>query len=317
MITRHTLSRLTRFVAVALPILAAGACRDLVGSASLPAGTQGPNTYNTPAGALGMYRGAHAALADVIRTFTVTSGELTDELTAAGLGSGPLSIGGQGAALDERVQDNSELNTTYSDLQLLRGTAMQAIGLLSTYAPETSPALRGEMYALEGYGETMLAELYCSGIPLSTLDFQGDFTYAPGSSTVDVYAHALALFDSALAISSDSARTMWLASIGKGRVLMSLGQYAEAAQAVAAVPDTFVYQVTYGWGLISFYPFGFAASTNGGLIVASSEGGNGVPYYTVSGNLITSNDPRSWVTFGSPATNNFGLPQLLPVQYPK
>jgi len=41
----------------------------------------------------------------------------------------------------------------------------------------------------------MLADLYCSGVPLSTLDFEGDFTYRAGSSTPEVYQHAVVLFD--------------------------------------------------------------------------------------------------------------------------
>ena len=49
------------------------------------------------------------------------------------------------------------------------------------------------LLALEGYTEVLLAELYCSGIPLSTVDYRGDYTLRPGSSTEQVFAHAAAL----------------------------------------------------------------------------------------------------------------------------
>src|SRR5439155_991563 len=153
--------------------------------------------------------------------------------------------------------------------------------------------LRGEMYALEAYGEMMLAELYCSGVPLSTLDFQGDFTYKPSSSQTEVYAHALALFDSALAISSDSASVMALASTGKGRVLLDLDSATAAAQAVASVATGFQYGVPIAWGSIgNGYPFASANPTNPPDLVwnvATSEGGNGLPFGTA-------NDPRVSVT---------------------
>jgi hypothetical protein len=260
-----------------------------------------------------MYRGTQAATADALVAVVLESGKLTDELTAPGLGSGPLSIGGQGDNIDERVLADVQGIASYARLQKVRGSAAQTIGLLQTYAPQESPALRGEAYALDAYAETMLAELFCSGVPLSTLDFQEDFTYRAGSTTEEIYAHASALFDSALAISQDSSRTTWLASVGKARVLLALGQYAAAANLVATVPDTFRYQTPHVWAPAQGgYPFGGP----GGYVVGTREGGHGVAYYTTTGTVLTSNDPRSAVFFGVPVTNVFGVPMLLPAKYP-
>lgn len=303
-------------------LLGSAACGDLVGTATMPPGTQSPNTYNTPTGALGMYLGVKSDLQDALRRAIPDAGLLADELTAAGLGRSTTDIGATGNLTDERMlpeQGTTGGGTSYGPLQLVRGDASQAIGLLKTYAPSTSPALRGEMYSISGYAELLLAELYCSGVPLSTLDFQHDFTYKPGSTEDEVYQHAQTLFDSALAISSDSASIMALASVGKGRVLLDQGKYAEAAQTVATVPTSFQYQVPMNWrtGTTtgSGYVFTFGGGF-GGVTVPSREGGNGLPF-------STANDPRvlvtpARVTITPPSdTNSFGVHLFTPNKYPE
>jgi hypothetical protein len=187
----------------------------------------------------------------------------------------------------------------YIGLQRVRGGALEAIGLLETYAPESAPALRGELYALDGYAETLLAELFCSGVPLSTLDFEGDFTYKPGSQSKDVYTHALTLLDSAMVLAHDSESVMDFARIIKGRILLDLGQYEEAAQAVTMVPTDFTYTVPVSW--IDNFPYFL------GYSVATSEGENGLPFGA-------GRDPRVLVT--AQGTNAFGVPLSVPAQYP-
>jgi hypothetical protein len=250
-----------------------------------------------------MYQVTKAQSRDAIEDALVASGALTDELTSVGLGTGPSSIGAVGDPVDERVvpetqntADESDLaKNLYGGLQALRADAGEARGLLQNYALGTSPALRGEMYALEGYADLILAELYCSGVPLSTLDYGYDFTYHPGESTQDVTRQAVVLFDSALAISSDSASIMALASVGKGRALLDLGEYTEAAQAAHAVPSGFQYalplQVFRGDSIFT---------------VADREGRNGLPF-------VTAQDPR--VIVSAAGTNPFGLSLYTPAKY--
>lgn len=285
-------------------LLGSVACRDLVGNAELPPGTQSPSTYNTPAGALGMYRGTKLDVSYMTDPVVREAGALTDELGNAGVGSSPLSIGAIGDPLDERLLPESQTDDTpgsdlYSVLQHLRGHALESIGLMRTYVPD-SLALLGEMYAVEGYAEVMLAELFCSGVPLSTLDFQQDFTYKPSSSQTEVYQHAIALLDSARAISSDRTTVLWFASVEKGRALTDLGQYAQAAQAVSAVPDTFRYQTTFTWTPVTDLAFR-------GFTVTNREGNNGMPF-------SSRNDPRAAVTVAG--TNVFGVALFTPTKYP-
>ncbi|HXC25524.1 MAG TPA: hypothetical protein VNU46_06375, partial [Gemmatimonadaceae bacterium] len=95
-----------------------------------------------------------------------------------------------------------------------------------------------ELYALQGYAEILLADFFCSGVPLSTLDFQKDYTYHAGSTTDSVYWDALNKLDIAvtLAKSSDSVGLQDLALVLKGRAFLALGQYDSAAAAVTVVP---------------------------------------------------------------------------------
>jgi hypothetical protein len=100
------------------------------------------------------------------------------------------------------------------------------------------------MYAIQGYTEVLLADLFCSGIPLTTLNLdKGGFVYRAGTPRDSVYLHAITLFDSTLALVSSNDSLLTLARVGKGRALLALGRFAEAGAAVAAVSDGSRYQL--------------------------------------------------------------------------
>jgi hypothetical protein len=257
---------------------------------------------------------AHGAFVD----FVLTTGLLTDELHSGDLGGSSaayLTIGANATdSLDARqlVEDATVLYV-YNELQNVRGTVSQAIGALNTYAPDSSPTFRGRLYAFRGYAEVMLADLFCSGVPLSTLDYGGDFTYRPGSTTAQVYEHAIAQFDTAIALSADSARILNLARVGRARALLNLQRYAEAAQAVADVPDNFQYQFPVDWkgglaGVQSIFSAFGANHIGPGVTVADREGENGLPF-------ISDDDPRSAVEAGPHSPNPYGMVQYLPMKY--
>jgi hypothetical protein len=202
----------------------------------------------------------------------------------------------------------------YAGYHRIRGQAEEARGLLGAYAPNVSPALSGHLYAIEAYADVYLADLFCSGIPLSTVDFAGDYTLAPGSTTAEVYTHAVALFDTSLTLLSDSARLQSFAQIGKGRALLALGRYAEAGAAVAAVPDDYQYQALYErapghpslflWSYVDDLSHGLSTS----LTMADFEGQNGLDF-------VSSGDPRT--AFVVKGQNQFGATQYLPAKYPE
>jgi len=63
------------------------------------------------------------------------------------------------------------LDEPYLGMQGARAVVSTALWQLATArsaAPAVVQAYRGELYALEGYAEVLLADLFCSGVPLNT-----------------------------------------------------------------------------------------------------------------------------------------------------
>jgi hypothetical protein len=219
--------------------------------------------------------------------------------------SGTGSIIGNASenALDARELPEGNSSTSinasgmYTQLQRLRGQARQARGMLAKYAPAVSPAVRARLYAYEAYADILLADLFCSGIPLSTLDFEKDFTYQPGSSTTDVYQQAVTLLDTAETLAADSPSVQTLVRVSRGRALLGMGQYDKAAAAVASVAmgDAYRLKVLFGYQNLS--------SGNMVATMSDAEGGNGLLYRF-------GDDPRTawrslfiYTSYGYTATN--------------
>jgi hypothetical protein len=273
-----------------LVALLAGCSVDgLVGNAPIPSGLSDPAATQTPSGALSAYRGTLAQFRGAFDGGVAISGLLTDELLESGSmgappGQSPLTgtdIRRLPEQTDPAMDQSGTLNGEYASLQKVRGDAQEALGLLRDFPPPASPALRGHLYAITGYSEVLLADLFCSGIPLSTLDYDGDFTLHPGSSTAEVYQHAAALFDTALTLSSDSTRFLNLARVGKGRALLGLGDFAQAAGAVQGVPDGYRYEVSYTAAEIAGNTAVNVFLIGGGTwpySVSDQEGVNGLDY---------------------------------------
>ena len=312
------------------------ACHDLSGLAgqhALPAGTPDPSVYHTAAGAIALYQMTVDAFqytygdtttslggtttgtgAGAFVDYVLESGLFTDELQAGNLGcTGVLCNSATAQQLkDARAipPEGSSGDETFILLQGIRNDATVAIGALQAYAATASPALQGHLHALAGFAELFLADFYCSGVPLSTLNGTGGFTYAPGSTTRQVNQAALAQFDTAISVSSDSERILNLAWVGKARALLALDSFPQAAQAAAHVPDGFAYQFLVDWRIQVrnkgesdhfFGPGGIYAYTE-----SDQEGVTGLPYRS-------SGDPRTVAQVAS--TNPYGQPQYWPVKY--
>jgi hypothetical protein len=310
--------------------LASCSPENLVGNAPLPPDVPDPGQTHTPAGAVEAYRGAlllfRSAVGGDGNSMVPISGLLTDELRSGELGQqGSIT---DGMKVDSRVMpeyggSGDDINTpaavrvTYELLQKARGQSHESRGALIAYPPVGSADLRGHLDAIEGYSDVYLADLFCSGIPLSTLDFGKDFTYQPGSSTTQVYTKAVALFDSALTLAVDSERVLNFARVGKARALLALGNYAGAATAVSSVPDGFQYVMVYDQAVSpgpndfflnrSFAYADFNLDASGTQVtMVDREGANGLPF-------MSSGDPRT--AFVDDGTNQFGRPKIHPAKY--
>ena len=181
-------------------------------------------------------------------------------------------------------------NTMYNQLHLARAGLSSAIIAWAKVKPTTAAAKDSlaEMYAIRGFTEDFFAEAYCSGTPFSNVAEDGSFVYGTPLTTAQILARAGSTLDSAVALAT-GATYKSLASVGKARVLLNLGQFAQAASAVSAVPTTFKYQVFHsvatGRQQNGVFNATFQAGTR--YTVQTKEGVNGLDY------LTTPADPRA------------------------
>ncbi len=290
---RYRSSRLPLFVILSVAVIAGSACNAITGDQAIPPGISNPDYVRTAEGAAGMAAAAKSQFQSAIAEFLIQSGLLTDELRSTtrnvALGNNQVD---QQVAVDARTmpyKGQFSTDAVYGMLQGVRGLSNQAIGALDAYDHDQSVNRRAELYALQGYAVLYLADLFCAGVPLSTLDFGKDFTYKPGSETDDLYRHAIALFDTALLMTSDSIPVIGLASVGKGRALLALGQYANAEKTVKDVSVEFAYEQSLYTAAPSFLPnenIGVSIIGSGVAIllpnratVVNREGGVGLPYF--------------------------------------
>ena len=236
-----------------------------------------PDGLNNPPGVTALYAGVIGDLAaylDAAVGVNAAVGLFTDELR---FGATPPEI----KQFDTRslIEQNTLLWGVYRNLQQLRGQADRAAAALG--GVNTSDPRVGEMHAISGLAYILLAELFCSGIPIGNVGEEADPLATPA-----VFQGGIAKLDAALAAAGNDTRVRNLASVLKGRALLALGQFDAAAAAVASVPTNFRYTTfhsattPYQQNLFWNYMF-----NSDGLLVSEREGTNGL-------NFATALDPR-------------------------
>ncbi len=261
--------------------LTLAACHDLT-SVTAPDLVQ-PTDLNNPQGAVTLFNGAMRGFASAFGgvvdnegPFVTASGLMADEFTTASSGIPGIP------SLDQRVLTTGVHFHTYGPLQAAHLNNLPALRALTQFAP-TERWRTGRLYANLGALETFFGEMYCAGVPLSDI-VNSRPVYGDPLTTQQMLQLALAHFDSALVLGADSAQVTALAAVGKGRVLLDLNRYAEAAAAVHAVPTTFSASTEHSAAIEPNYLF--TAITSGKyLTVADHEGQNGL-------NFVSAHDPR-------------------------
>lgn len=208
--------------------------------------------------------------------------------------------------------DNSNNDAVYRQLHRARTFAENAVDNYARLSPNVTG--QAEAMNLAGFAYVFFGENYCSGVPFSRIAPDGATEYGSPLTTQQMFARALQKFDSALTIATTagSAAQQNLARVGRGRVLLNLGRYADAAAAVENVPLTFSY--------VTFSTDNTARQRNGvwdfninqrRFSVADQEGTNGLPYRS-------DNDPRvPWVRPTGGAGNGFdNTPLFAALKYP-
>jgi hypothetical protein len=187
---------------------------------------------------------------------------------------------------------DSFLETANRALHRTRLSAIQAIGLENQYNPDGPPSNVAEMYFVEAYVENMMAEHYCNGLIFSSV-VNGAEVYGSPITTQATFEMALAHADSGLALitgtTANDVKIKNVLRITKGRILMNLNRYADAAAAVAGVPTNFAYQEFHtATNQNDIWAFNNSARR---YSVSTKEGGNGLDF-------ALSNDPRLPVCAG-------------------
>jgi hypothetical protein len=198
---------------------------------------------------------------------------------------------------DQRTvsEDNSLVTVAYRDIHRARIQAFNAARALSTYK-ETAKGEIGEMWFVKGFAELQSALDFCNGQPFADLS-TGDPTLGTPMTGADAVKLAIQSFDSALtyvgtATDTLSLRVKYSAQVGRGRGFLELNQPANAATAVAGIPSTFSFNLTWPatqgkednliWGLAVSarrYTMQDSADRQGGRIP------NGMPF-------VSAKDPR-------------------------
>ena len=183
---------------------------------------------------------------------------------------------------------NPTLSDVYRNLHKARAGLETAATALRQFlvAPDETADI-AEMQSLAGYTYVYFGESFCSGVPFSRVS--GDsLIFGNPETTTQTFERAVARFDEALAepgLAVDDGTIANLAAVGRGRALLNLGRFAEAAAAVQTVPTEFVYATEHADSPIRLQN-AIWAYTNGGLwSVADAEGGVGLPFRTAE-------DPR-------------------------
>jgi starch-binding outer membrane protein, SusD/RagB family len=250
------------------------------------------------AGAIGDFTVAHqggGGGGSFMDGYVTSSAYLSDEGYAAG--TFPQRQEWSQRSIDER---NPTLLNVYRRMHRARRSSEVAAGILR----DANPADRriGEMLALASVMYNNFGEGFCSGVPVSQAPLGGDLTYGDPLTTQQIFERASARADEALAAApaGDSARH--LASVQKGRALLNLGRYADAAAAVQGVPTSFRYRMTHTLASARAENGWFNANEwTRRLGVADYKGGPAAPWAAATAtpgtageglNYVSANDPR-------------------------
>ena len=157
-----------------------------------------------------------------------------------------------------------------------------AIPEIRLYTPDS---LRGDflsqLYGYRGYAILQMAEDVCPGFPID--EIVDNLPALSGPYTTDSAAkYAITQLDSAIANAQDSIQFRYFAQVVKGRALVDLGQYAQAAAIVSGVPTDFLSQSPPIAGAAPFFQQASTWNPNNKnnirLAVGDTEGTNGLPF---------------------------------------
>ncbi len=164
----------------------------------------------------------------------------------------------------QAVEGNTS-DWAYRGLHQARRSAVDAAAALGS-----DDARFPQVKSLEGYTYLALGEGWCGAVPFGDVE-DGQFIDGEPRSTHEIFESAVGIFDAA-------GTDYNLAAVGKGRALLSLGRYEEAAAAVANVPTDWVYRIGHSDNTTRQANAVFGLQDNGRWVHADRAGENGLPF---------------------------------------
>jgi len=244
-----------------------------------------PEDVKSAAGANAVRLGALARLAASTSgsgEFFMLSGLFADEWI-----NGDSFIARQ--EIDQRIitPENNFLTDANRGIHRARSAAEQAVTLMDEFSPNAPGWQKAEMYFIQAYVANLAAEHYCNGLIFSTI-VDGREEYGLPTTTTAVFERGLAKATEGLALitgnTADDQRVRNALQLIRGRILLNLNRYSDAATAVAGVPNTFEYLNRHSLSTSSNYNW-LRANSERRYNVADFEGGNGLGF-------ASARDPR-------------------------
>jgi starch-binding outer membrane protein, SusD/RagB family len=176
--------------------------------------------------------------------------------------------------------DNATMRDIFFNAHLARVSAERASGAYAAFGP--SDPGRSEVESLQAYAILLLAEDFCSGVPLSNVDTATAVVENGTPMTTQALLGVAAdTFTAALTFAAADPDRRYLAEVGKARTLQSEGRshLADASLLVQDVPTNWTYKIEHSknsqhqWNGI--YEFMWL---EGRWIEADTEGVNGLRY---------------------------------------
>jgi hypothetical protein len=278
--TPRRFARGTRLVSLGALALAAACNLDVVTPTVVPPeSTQGEGALNTLlAGAVGDFTVAYGGYneGNAGEGIILHSGLFVDEFISADYFSTHREVD-----LRSLTPSNASNGTVTLRLMQALQSANHTADAYAAIPTRTSASGHARALNMAGTILTIIAEDYCSGIPISSVDASGRPVYGTSRTTAQLLAMAVAKFDEAIAVATaaNSATQLNYARVGKARALVDAGQFPAAAAVAAAVPTSFVFSTEQG--IVDdrtkngVYALTFVSSR---FTTADAEGQNGEPF---------------------------------------
>src|SRR6266478_3660960 len=119
------------------------------------------------------------------------------------------------------TEANTAMTLEARGLNRTRVAAIQAIPVLQKWKPNNVSDV-GQMYWIRGWAEMSIAENFCNGSPISSLDASNNIVFGDPETNVKIYGRAIATFDTAIqnapAGDKRADTVKWLSGIEKAIV---------------------------------------------------------------------------------------------------